>query len=46
MQPKFDQNKINDGYDGIVKKPSHATVPLKGPGHEIVLGLMRTSAGF
>jgi hypothetical protein len=29
------------GYDGMVKKPSHATVPLKAPSHEI-----ESAAGF
>jgi hypothetical protein len=34
MQPKFDQKKFEiltlyPGYDGMVKKPSHGTVPLK-----------------
>jgi hypothetical protein len=36
MQPKFDKKKLNPyptyiylEYNGIVKKPSHATVPLR-----------------
>jgi hypothetical protein len=44
MQPKFDRNKnkieiltLYPGYDGMVQKPSHATVPLKGMYYNILL---------